>query len=1000
VRTEDGYIIQQCLDGNPAAFGFLVDKYKKSVYALAYSEVRNFHDAQDITQEVFIKAYQKLRTLRRWDNFMGWLYRITFNLCKNWLRSRSRRPDNEFAEDQEPAKLGRLFMNSYRENMVYESVREALDSLPEMYRQVLTLRYFGGMTIREMSRFLGVSPGTIDRRLMGARTRLKEEMLVMMSATYEQHELPANLTFRIVETVKWIKIQPMPRMIGLPWGLSFATGLILTVLSLNPNLSFLEPVSAPMSSRLPGETRVMEIGELPADLLMVSEKSIISSSRGLSADDALGALPGIPLGMLSGTLHGEEPDRPDKQNGFSLAPKGQEYVFVRSWPVEILGLRNPNGVTVDGSGRTYVADTNNHRIQVFDSEGNLLKKWGTYGSGDGQFNFPTGVTLDGSGNTYVADKENHRIQVFDSDGNFLKKWGTYGSGDGQFDCPADVAVDGSGNVYVADGYNDRIQVFDSDGNFLKKWGARGSDDGQFCYSNGVAVDGSGNVYVADFWNHRIQVFNSDGKFLRKWGTEGAGNGQINRPEDVAVDSSGHVYVADSKNNRIQKFDSNGDLLKVWGVGGVQFEEPTGIATDGSGNVYVTKYGGNCVEKFDSDGRFLKKWGEVNINGQLYVPLGVALDSSGNVYVTDSGNNCIQKFDSKGNFLKKWGTYGRGNGQFWLPLGIAVDGSGNVYVTDQPTVPDTHRIQKFDSDGKFLKKWGSWGPGDGQLGVPKGLAVDKAGDVYVVEWANCRAQVFDSKGNFIMKWGTQGSDDGQFNCPTGIAVDSSGNVYVADFYNHRIQVFDSDGKFLRKWGTEGSGDGQFNLPEYIAVDSSGKVYVVDSRNHRIQVFDTKGNFLTKWGTYGSGEMEFIQPAGVAVSSSGEIYVADSGNHRIKVYRLIGGGAVEPDNKQLVTWGQVKRTELYQNYPNPFNPETWIPFSLSGSEHVTIRIYSSSGQLVRTLDLGQKPSGTYLSKDKAAYWDGRNEQGEMVASDVYFYVMEAGESTDLRKMVMVR
>jgi flagellar hook assembly protein FlgD len=94
-------------------------------------------------------------------------------------------------------------------------------------------------------------------------------------------------------------------------------------------------------------------------------------------------------------------------------------------------------------------------------------------------------------------------------------------------------------------------------------------------------------------------------------------------------------------------------------------------------------------------------------------------------------------------------------------------------------------------------------------------------------------------------------------------------------------------------------------------------------------------------------------------------------------------------------------LLQNYPKPFNPETWIPFSLSEPKHVIIRIYKSTGQLTRMLDLGQKPSGAYLSKEKAAYWDGRNEKGELVASDVYFYVMEAGKSsTFLRKMVMTR
>lgn len=94
-------------------------------------------------------------------------------------------------------------------------------------------------------------------------------------------------------------------------------------------------------------------------------------------------------------------------------------------------------------------------------------------------------------------------------------------------------------------------------------------------------------------------------------------------------------------------------------------------------------------------------------------------------------------------------------------------------------------------------------------------------------------------------------------------------------------------------------------------------------------------------------------------------------------------------------------LIQNYPNPFNPETWIPFSLSKSGNVIIRIYSSSGQLIRTLDLGQKAPGAYLSREKAAYWDGRDEKGEMVASDVYFCAMKAGEtSTEVRKMVMVR
>ena len=138
----------------------------------------------------------------------------------------------------------------------------------------------------------------------------------------------------------------------------------------------------------------------------------------------------------------------------------------------------------------------------------FLTKWGTQGSGDGQFDTPVGVAVDASGNVWVADYGNNRIQKFDSSGSFLSKWGSYGTGDGQFDSPIGVAVDASGTVYVAELYNHRIQKFDSNGTFLAKWGTWGSGDGQFDRPRGVAVDASGNVYVADTYNHRIQKFGS------------------------------------------------------------------------------------------------------------------------------------------------------------------------------------------------------------------------------------------------------------------------------------------------------------------------------------------------------------------------------------------------------------------------------------------------------------------------------------------------------------
>ena len=95
---------------------------------------------------------------------------------------------------------------------------------------------------------------------------------------------------------------------------------------------------------------------------------------------------------------------------------------------------------------------------------------------------------------------------------------------------------------------------------------------------------------------------------------------------------------------------------------------------------------------------------------------------------------------------------------------------------------------------------------------------------------------------------------------------------------------------------------------------------------------------------------------------------------------------------------KRTVLLANYPNPFNPETWLPYQLANDAEVAIRIYSSAGQLVRHLDLGFQEAGYYIGKSRAAYWDGRNDLGERLASGVYFYQLRTPESSTTRKMVI--
>lgn len=285
-------------------------------------------------------------------------------------------------------------------------------------------------------------------------------------------------------------------------------------------------------------------------------------------------------------------------------PVSAGHVFAAKWGTVGSGdgqFSSPRGVATDPAGNVYVADTANNRVQKFTSSGNFIAKWGTLGSGDGQFNSPRGIATDASGNVYVADTNNHRVQMFSSTGNFITKWGALGSGNGQFNTPGGIAIAPDGDVYVADTLNDRVQVFSPSGEFwITKWGAPGSGDGQFNDPYGIATDPAGNVYVADTGNHRIQKFTASGDFITKWGALGSGDGQFSSPFGVATDASGRVYVADQSNNRVQKFTSSGDFITKWGTSGSgygQFANPGGIGTDASGNVYVVEVSNYRIQQF-------------------------------------------------------------------------------------------------------------------------------------------------------------------------------------------------------------------------------------------------------------------------------------------------------------------------------------------------------------------------------------------------------------------
>ena len=220
--------------------------------------------------------------------------------------------------------------------------------------------------------------------------------------------------------------------------------------------------------------------------------------------------------------------------------------FVTQWPILCAGF------AVDSEGRVVAAHPGLNQVATY-AEGVEIARWGTTGTGPGQFRSPYDVAVDDSGHVFVTDYSNHRVQVFSADGAYLRSWGSQGSGAGQFLDPAGIAIGAEGHVFVAENNNDRIQEFTRDGAFVGMWGSTGTAPGQFDTPNFCGTDTRGHVYVADQDNSRIQAFDAGGMLRAVWGGPGTAAGEFQFPGDVAVDAQGFIYVADTDNNRVQKF---------------------------------------------------------------------------------------------------------------------------------------------------------------------------------------------------------------------------------------------------------------------------------------------------------------------------------------------------------------------------------------------------------------------------------------------------------------
>jgi uncharacterized protein (TIGR03437 family) len=641
-------------------------------------------------------------------------------------------------------------------------------------------------------------------------------------------------------------------------------------------------------------------------------------------------------------------------------------------------LSSPISIALDSKGNLYITDRGNNRIRrVTAATGVISTVVGTGASGFGGdngpaiaalLNAPNFVAVDSADHIYIADTGNNRIRKVDaSTGNITTIAGTGSTGFGGDGGPASAAVfrspvivqlDSANDVYLTDNSNFRLRKITAATGVINTIAGTGSsvfngDGGPASAASlgnvlGLAIDSAKNIYIADTSNGRVRRIAADtgiittiaGSQVTGFSPDGTGavGARLNNIQGVAVDPSGAVYFSEFNNFRIRKIvpSVSGDTVPPQ----IRITEPSNLPT------YTATAGSLSLSGTASDNNQVVAVRWSNDRGGSGAAFGQMNWTVPNISLENGLNNItVTAWDANGNMgstqlavtlslqqvvVTVAGTGVNGSAgdsgpataaQLWLPRAAAVDDAGNIYICDT----QNHRVRKVSPNGVItafagsgaLGSSGDGGPAiEASMNEPRGVIVDKAGNVYIADSQNNKIRRVTPDGRIDTFAGTNRADfggdggpakDAFLNFPLGLALDSAGHLYFSDNGNNRVRRVDAaDGKITTVAGNGFvgfDGDGgpataaTLSFPAGVAVDGAGNIYLVDQGNarvRRVSVADGKISTVAGTGTHGynsdgiaATSAHLNQPRLMAVDAAGDIYIADQSNNRIRKVTMSTG-----------------------------------------------------------------------------------------------------------------